>query len=80
MTKYEDPTAIFCSLNGDNGIFEYYVFPVVELLQKECEGRVHAENTTYTADTDEKTQMTHRNKQTFIKGKMGVPPWNGQPD
>ena len=25
-----------------------------------------------------KTQKTHRNKQTFIKGKMGVPPWNGQ--
>ena len=24
-----------------------------------------------------KTQKTHRNKQTFIKGKMGVPPWNG---
>ena len=25
-----------------------------------------------------KTQETHRNKHTFIKGKMGVPPWNGQ--
>ena len=25
-----------------------------------------------------KTQKTHRNKQTFIKGNMGVPPWNGQ--
>ena len=25
-----------------------------------------------------KTQKTNRNKQTFIKGKMGVPPWNGQ--
>ena len=25
-----------------------------------------------------KTQKTHRNKQTFIKGKIGVPPWNGQ--
>ena len=24
----------------------------------------------------EDTQKTHRNKQTFIKGKMGVPPWN----
>ena len=23
-----------------------------------------------------KTQKTHRNKQTFIEGKMGVPPWN----
>ena len=25
-----------------------------------------------------KTQKTHRNKHTIIKGKMGVPPWNGQ--
>ena len=26
-----------------------------------------------------KTHKNHRNmKQTFIKGKMGVPPWNGQ--
>ena len=25
-----------------------------------------------------KTQNTHRNKHTFIKGKTGVPPWNGQ--
>ena len=24
------------------------------------------------------TQKTHRNKQTFIKGNMGIPPWNGQ--
>ena len=23
------------------------------------------------------TQKTHRNKLTFIKGNMGVPPWNG---
>ena len=27
---------------------------------------------------DTKTQKTHRNKQTFIKGKIGVPHWNGQ--
>ena len=25
-----------------------------------------------------KTQKTHKNKQSFIKGKMGVQPWNGQ--
>ena len=25
-----------------------------------------------------KTQKTHRKKKTFIKGKMAVPPWNGQ--
>ena len=25
-----------------------------------------------------KTEDTHKNKQTFIKGKMGAPPWNGQ--
>ena len=24
------------------------------------------------------TQKTHKNEQTFTKGKMGVPPWNGQ--
>jgi len=55
---------------------------------------VHAGNITYTADNHPnstkprqgnnmnvngyKTQKTHRNKQTFIKGKTGVPPWNGQ--
>ena len=25
-----------------------------------------------------KTQKTHRNTQTFIKGNIGVPHWNGQ--
>ena len=57
------------------------------------EERVQAGKTTYTADSHpNSTTLRHGNsmnvngykntedtqKQSFIKGKMGVPPWNGQ--